>query len=225
MSLIENAINSQKFDFCSLHLHLLDPLRIPLAKLALKKGMGVMAISPADKGGHLQAPSKTLLEDCKPMTPIELAYRFLLGQGITTLTVGASRVEDLAIPKKLSNANGPINEKEQLIIDRLLENSRTRLGDTFCGQCRKCLPCPENIPIPEILRLRNLSISYELNTFTKERYNLINKAGHWWETVNANTCSGCNDCLSRCPHQLQIPTLLKETHQKLTDKPSRRLWS
>ena len=62
-SLIQQAIESNRFEFCSLHLHLLDPRKIPLAKIALAKGMGVMAISPADKGGQLQNPSKTLIND------------------------------------------------------------------------------------------------------------------------------------------------------------------
>jgi len=37
------------------------------------------------------------------------------------------------------------------------------------------------VPIPEILRLRNISIGYGQLEFSKERYNLIGKAGHWWE--------------------------------------------
>ena len=63
-SLIKKALDSKCFQFCSLHLHLLDPSRIPLAKDALSKGIGVMAISPADKGGRLQFPSKTLIDGC-----------------------------------------------------------------------------------------------------------------------------------------------------------------
>ena len=42
-------------------------------------------------------------------------------------------------------------------------------------------PCPNEIPIPEILRLRNISIGYGQYEFAKERYNLIGRAGHWWE--------------------------------------------
>ena len=46
--LIERAIASDRFRFCCLHLHLLDPTRMPLAQLALDRSMGVLAISPAD---------------------------------------------------------------------------------------------------------------------------------------------------------------------------------
>ena len=223
-SLIKEAIESSQFQFCSLHLHLLDQERIPLAKIALENHLGVMAISPADKGGHLHTPSKTLISDCFPISPLELAYRFLLSQGISTLTLGACKTKDFEIAKKLINSNTPLSKSEQHLIEKLRQKSKERLGDTFCGQCRKCLPCPNEIPIPEILRLRNLYIGMDLHSFTKERYNLIGRAGHWWEKNNAGACQNCGDCLPKCPNNLNIPELLKEKHRELSDTPIRRLW-
>ncbi len=222
--LINTAIASRQFDFCSLHLHLLDQERIPLAKKALESGMGVMAISPADKGGHLYTPSQTLIKACAPIRPLELAYRFLLSEGISTLTLGASCSQDFELAKKLVNANTPLSKLEKNSLNRLQQITITRLSNTLCGQCRKCLPCPNEVPIPEILRLRNLAIGLDLSTYTKERYNLIGKAGHWWEAKDANSCENCGDCLPRCPNNLNIPELLQETHMKLVDKPKRRLW-
>ncbi len=224
IALIKDAINSNKFTFCSLHLHLLDQTRIPLAQTALNAGMGVMAISPADKGGHLHAPSKTLTNDCFPLNPLELAYRFLLAQGISTLTLGAYKPEELHLAKKLISSNAPLNSSEQNAINRLKQNIKKRLGNTFCGQCRQCLPCPKEISIPDLLRLRNLAIGLDLESFSKERYNLIGKAGHWWESHDARACERCGECLPRCPHNLIIPDLLEETHKKLADTPRRRLW-
>jgi len=94
-ALIEAALASGRFGFCSLHLHLFDPERLPLARAALAAGLGVMAISPADKGGRLYDPPAELLADCAPFHPLELAYRFLLDQGISTLTLGAAQPGDL----------------------------------------------------------------------------------------------------------------------------------
>jgi len=224
LCLIEKAIDSGRFDFCSLHLHLLDPERMPLALKAISAGMGVMAISPADKGGHLHTPSPILIRDCNPFPPIKLAYRFLLAAGISTLTLGAFQPKDLEIAKQLMNADGPINESEQKAINQLKTENARRLGTSQCGQCKKCLPCPKGVPIPNLLRLRNIAIGHGLEAFAKERYNLIGKAGHWWEEKNANACEGCGECLPRCPNQLPIPALLADTHQRLAAAPSRRLW-
>ena len=80
------------------------------------------------------------------------------------------------------------------------------------------------MPIPELLRLRNLAIGHDLIPFCQERYNLIGRAGHWWETVDASACQQCGDCLPRCPHQLKIPDLLADTHRRLQAAPRRRLW-
>ena len=224
-SLIRKAIESRRFNFCSLHLHLLDQERIPLANLALKKGLGVMAISPADKGGRLQAPSKTLVEDCHPIPPIELAYKFLLSKGISTLTVGASHPKDLSLAKRLSCSIGHLTKEENYLILRLKEKMKERLGETFCGQCKACMPCPSDVPISNLLKLRNLNIGHDLQAYTKERYNLIDRAGHWWETVNASSCNSCGECLPKCPNHLRIPELLEDTHFRLKDSPKRRLWS
>lgn len=223
--LIQEAIESGHFQFCSLHLHLLDPERIPLADKALQSGMGVMAISPADKGGRLQAPSQTLIDDCNPFHPLELAYRFLLARGFSTLTLGAASASDLLMAHSMMNLTGPLDPKEQKAIEQVRSNSYQRLAGTHCNQCRACLPCPNDVPIPELLRLRNLRIGHDLKAFTEERYNLIGRAGHWWEKIDASSCEHCGKCLPHCPDQLAIPDLLAETHQLLAATPRRRLWS
>jgi len=114
--LINSAINSDCFNFCSLHLHLFDQSKIPLARKALRKNMGVMAISPADKGGKLHLPSNILKEASLPYHPLEIAYRFLLSEGITTLSLGASKPNDFDLPIKLANATQKLSKLEKDVI-------------------------------------------------------------------------------------------------------------
>jgi uncharacterized protein len=223
-TLIEQALASGRFNFCSLHLHLLDPARLPIARAALASGIGVLAISPADKGGRLYAPSPELLADCAPFQPLELAYRFLLDQGISTLSLGAEHPSDLSWAAALSRVSPWLEPQHRAALQRLSAARQERLGSEACGQCRACLPCPSSVPIPELLRLRNLAIGHGMTAFTQERYNLIGRAGHWWEAVNAGACQRCGECLPRCPHQLPIPDLLSDTHQRLAAAPRRRLW-
>ena len=224
-ALIEQALRSQRFDFCSLHLHLFDPQRLPLAHWALENGIGVMAISPADKGGRLQAPSPTLKDDCRPIDPLVLAYRFLLAQGVSTLTLGAAFSDDLTTAAHLAQADGPLQQQETEVLHQLEQLQRERLGNDLCGQCRACLPCPNQVPIPNLLRLRNLTLGHDLIEYSQERYNLIGRAGHWWDTIDASACESCGECLPRCPHGLNIPKLLADTHTRLVAAPRRRLWS
>ena len=253
--LIEQALASGRFGFCSLHLHLFDSERLPLARAALAGGIGVMAISPADKGGRLYDPPAELLADCAPFHPLELAYRFLLDQGISTLTLGAAQPGDLAWARSLTAGSGGgggcgrpspdspdagscesgageavgvpdswLSPEQRQALARLKEAGRERLGGTRCGQCRQCLPCPNDVPIPALLRLRNLAVGHGMVPFASERYSLIGRAGHWWEQVDASACQRCGDCLPRCPLQLPIPDLLADTHRRLAAPPRRRLW-
>ena len=99
-----------------------------------------------------------------------------------------------------------------------------QLGPDACHQCYDCLPCPENIQIPEVLRLRNLAIAYEMESFGQYRYRMFENAGHWFPGRRGNRCTDCGDCLPRCPKQLDIPRLLRDTHGRLRPREGRRLW-
>jgi predicted aldo/keto reductase-like oxidoreductase len=111
-----------------------------------------------------------------------------------------------------------------LIFERLEKQETETLGSDRCRQCYQCLPCPEAINIPEVLRLRNLAIAYNMKEFGQYRYQMFENAGHWFPGKKGNRCTECGDCLPRCPEKLEIPKLLKDSHQRLNGSPRRRLW-
>lgn len=222
LDLILAAINTDLFEFVSLHYYYFFQRNQKAIALAAKKDLGIFIISPADKGGKLYTPPQKLTELCAPLNPLELNYNFLLSDHrITTLSVGAATPEELITPVKVNNRD---SVTQVTVINQLEKHLETSLNTDLCRQCYQCLPCPETINIPEILRLRNLAVAYDLEDYGQYRYGMLENAGHWFPGNKGNKCTDCGDCLPRCPEKLPIPKLLRDTHQRLKGQERRRLW-
>jgi len=92
----------------------------------------------------------------------------LLAKGITSLSLLATNKKDFEFAHKLRNSFEKLTKLEKSALNKIEEVAYERLRSTKCEQCRCCLPCPSEIPIPEILRLRNISIGYGQLEFSKE---------------------------------------------------------
>ena len=225
LSLILKTIAADLFTFINLHYYYFFQRNEPAIAAAAERDMGIFIISPADKGGQLYRSPATLQNLCKPFEPLNLSYRFLLADPrITTLSFGAAQPEELTQLEAIADQTFPLTTEEQAIFDRLETHKKQALSTDHCSQCYDCLPCPEDINIPEILRLRNLVIAYDMKGYGEYRYQMLENAGHWFPGRKGNACTDCGDCLPRCPENLAIPTLLRDTHQRLNGKPRRRLW-
>ena len=225
LELIIKTIQTDLFEFVNLHYYYFFQRHEAAIALAQEKDLGVFIISPTDKGGMLHTPPETLTQLCQPFTPMELNYRFLLSdRRITTLSIGPANPTELIKPLEFADQDFPLTPEEKLIFERLEKQETETLGRDRCRQCYQCLPCPEAINIPEVLRLRNLAIAYNMTEFGQYRYQMFENAGHWFPGKKGNRCTECGDCLPRCPEQLDIPKLLKDSHQRLNGSPRRRLW-
>ncbi|QLE43382.1 aldo/keto reductase [Nostoc sp. C052] len=225
LEVIQAAINTDFFEFVNLHYYYFFQRHAPAIQLAAEKDMGIFIISPADKGGRLYTPPQTLKDLCHPYSPLELSYRFLLANHrITTLSIGPANPDELIEPLQVADHDGELTSAEISTFLRLENHQKVALETDNCSQCYACLPCPENINIPEVLRLRNLAVAYDMKDYGQYRYGMFENAGHWFPGMKGNRCTECGDCLPRCPEKLDIPALLKDTHQKLSGKGGRRLW-
>ena len=165
----------------------------------------------------LWKPSVIVREDCAPMTAIQFNGRFCLEHPeITTLSMGIHELEHFPQNLSILSEEKIYTDKEQKIRGQM--DGRLNEVAELCTICNECLPCPEEINIPEVLRFRNLLQAYDMEDYGKFRYNMFEGEGHWFPGNFASRCTECGDCLPRCPERLEIPKLLFDTHRHLFDK-------
>lgn len=197
--------------------------------------MGVFIISPTDKGGHLHTPSIKLLELCRPLHPIEFNDLFCLSdKRIHTLSVGASKPEDLDIHLQAISKMDDMHTLTNAIENRLRNASYKSLGESWLTTWDVGLPSweetPGDINIPVLLWLNNLLEAWDMESFAKDRYGLLGRGGHWFPGANADCldCEVSEDDLKRVlinsPWKSEIPFVLRKLKDRLGGERRDRLW-
>ena len=95
--------------------------------------------------------------------------------------------------------NTPIYDDE---MKAFIDSERKELMGDFCRGCGYCMPCTVGIQINNCNRM-----SLMLRRAPSEGW----LSDHWQEEMNKiEECIGCGACLSKCPYELDIPTLLRK---------------
>ena len=226
LDVILRTLDTDEFESVNLHYYYFNQWNGPAVVRANEKDMGVFIISPTDKGGQLFNPPPKLEKMTAPFTPIGFNHRFLLAnEMIHTVSLGAGHPHEYEPHMAVVDLEGPLTDDESQILAGMDAEFHNVLGDTWCSLCHDCLPCPEKINIPEVLRLRSMTRSFDMIDFGKYRYNLFEAGGHWHPGEKATACTDCGDCLARCPEKLDIPALLRDTHDLLLGEQEEHMYA
>ena len=150
--------------------------------LAKKLDMGFIAMKPMG-GGYLENAG--------------LSFRFLMSYDGIVPDPGIEKIEEIREIIGIVNKNEALSAEDK----KEIEKQRAELGSSWCHRCDYCQPCPKSIQISTVLWIKSL-----LKRMAPERARSMQVTA----IENARNCLECNACVSRCPYNLEIPSLLKE---------------
>jgi predicted aldo/keto reductase-like oxidoreductase len=214
LEVIIKAIETDLFEFVNLHYYYFFQRNKAAIDLAETKDMGVFIISPNDKGGQLFNPPQKLIDLTAPLHPIQWNARFCLGHtAIHTLTFGLPVTAQFGQVDGIFPAPAPLSPSDAKIKHRMDEQ---KLLDPYAKfEAYSLINDPSGLNIPEILRFRMLWKCYDMKNFGLYRYNMFQEKGHWFPGTFPNDENLQLIDLKKCPPQIPLIDLLKETHEAL----------
>ena len=131
----------------------------------------------------------------------------LKNRDLSSLVVGMEFERDVVEDTAMSGGR-PSEDDE-----RLLALYADRVRGDYCTMCNKCLPCPEGVAIPDVLRYKTYHENYGHHARARRLYSdlpVVRPAsGH------AMQCTDCGECEPRCPENISIVEKLRATHKLL----------
>ncbi|HEY5959726.1 MAG TPA: aldo/keto reductase [Polyangiaceae bacterium] len=235
LEVILDGIKDGRFDYVNLHYYWAFQQNLAAVRAAAARDMGILVISPNDKGGKLYEPPERLRRLTEPYSPMVYNDLFCLAHPeLSTLSIGVSRPSDFeehvkAVELYRQHAADP----RQLIAPveaKLKQELERALGKEWAEGWSTGLPewqdMPGEINIREILRLYNLAKGLDMVTYGRMRYNLLENSGHWFPGRSAalvDEAAILAKLTDKSPFAKRIPTILREAHELLVGPKLQRL--
>jgi len=181
---------------------------------AKEKGVGIVVMGPVG-GGRLGVRSEVLSQMVPGVRRVpELALRFVLSNlNVTVALSGMSTMQHVEENTATASDQVSLSDEDKTLIQEQLERL-SEMAKLYCTGCRYCMPCPQEVNIPQIFELYNLGQVYGLWGVARERYASFPKRRNGGNQADA--CIECGECEEKCPQNIQIRDQLKVAHEALS---------
>lgn len=188
-------------------------------KLAHDKGMGIMIMEPLKGGllaGTMPKEAQDLIdESTTTRSNVDLALSWIYDTPeITCVLSGMNTMdmleENIAITDQFNE--NPLSDDEKKLLNQVKEII-LKINKIGCTSCNYCMPCPQQINIPDIFKLYNDKYLFPEDKTHGIHHTYIQYAGNMLgftgQRHDGALCVDCGLCISKCPQRLEIPELLK----------------
>jgi predicted aldo/keto reductase-like oxidoreductase len=174
---------------------------VPVAK---KMDVGVVGMKVLWRG-RLLVPSPELdgLLGSGPEEKLKSCIGFGLSQDVASLSIGFLEEPHIATDIRAAVTFKGFTEEQQKVLQPKAHESLKQ----NCVLCNKCLPCPERIEIPRILRLELYARHYGMKEWAKKEYQRVR--------TKADKCTRCGKCTERCPYGVPAQELVLQAAETL----------
>ena len=217
LDLFKEIVDIYDWDFCQIQLNFIDKdfqAGEQGLKYAARRGMGIVIMEPL-KGGRLTqsippAVKEVWDTDDSGTTPVEWSFKWVASHPEVSVILSGMSSES-QLNDNLYLFSDPdieeISDDGRRLLKAVTDKYRT-LIKYDCTKCGYCMPCPQKIDIPTVLRHFN-----DWNAFDKPsnvKFEYTN-----WLGKHASDCVDCHACEEKCPQKLPISTAMKETEEAL----------
>ncbi len=175
--------------------------------IARKAKLPVVVMEPLRGGvlANLNSEATKILKEYNPdASAASWAFRWLAGlDGILTMLSGMTYPEHLEDNIKTFTNIKPLSQEEQLVYDRAIA-AHLKTQAIGCTSCRYC-ECPVGVNIAGVFSLYN---QYMADDRDNKKQSFVSHYEALKESERADKCIKCGLCKTKCPQQLDIPTLL-----------------
>ncbi|MFP4052546.1 MAG: aldo/keto reductase [Phycisphaerae bacterium] len=205
--LAEGLVEGVTLGYCAINF----PFRQEAVDAAGEMGLGVVTMNPLGGGIIPQHAERfAFLKDDGDESVVEAAIRFNVSQpNVTCALVGfsnAREVDEAVAAVRDFRAYDPQHVKA--IEQKVLESF-----DNLCTGCGYCLPCPEGVPIPQLMDTYNMKLLGQKDSMAGRM------KWHWGiEPADARACSLCGACETKCTQHLPIRERVKEIAEMKTEE-------